>query len=808
MSEDMRKEEQEKLQSGQVDVVVIGGGILGCFAARSLMRWKLSVLLIEEKEDVCTGITRANSAIVYSGYDNKAGSLKAQMTVRANAGFAELCKELDVPFCRCGSLAVAQGPSAERVLQKKYQNGLKNGVPGLALLSGEEARTLEPHLSEDVTMALYAPSTGTVNPWKLGIAAYENACHNGCETWLNTVVTRITHAQQGYRVSYCMKDSQTCEQKIGEITCKAILNCAGLASDKIQEMMFPPSVRLTLDAAVYLVTDRKMDKPDHIIFQECEEKGKGITAVPTTDGNLLVASARCELGKAPFSVNTETLSELKDMTVGLLPKTDLSKVIRSFGAVRPNPQQVIAQKSEETGQIEYIPDGKSIGSFVIENPAFGFYSLIGIKTPGITCADELGKYLAEHVAADLKAEKNLAFDPCRRGITSLHELELKDRAAFIQEHPDYGTVICQCEDITKGEVLEAIRRGAVTVDGVKRRVGCGMGRCQGSRCQRKIQTLLDNAVDLETSRSEDSGQIQKTKYHVVVIGAGAAGISAARSAYESGCEDVLLIDCRKTIGGVLPQCTHRGFGQHLTGPEYIENLLVDFPKQITCWTETMVLSVSADKRMRISGERTGVQEIAFDQLILAAGCMEIPMGFLAVGGTRPNGIYTAGQVQEMMNLHMELPPDPVVILGSGDLGLILAEQLSQRGIRIAAMIEQKDACGGMAVNRERIQGYDIPLFCSSTLVQIHGDDQVQEVQVKNLRTGEICVVPCRSVLAAVGLRPDLSLVEHLFEKKEDGILKPEDLPDWIHVCGNCKEVHPMIEAVIKEGKQAGKDAAK
>lgn len=804
----MRKEEQEKRETRQVDAVVIGGGILGCFAARSLMRWKLSVLLIEEKEDVCTGITRANSAIVYSGYDNKAGSLKAQMTVRANATFAELCKDLDVPFCRCGSLAVAEGPSAERVLQKKYQNGLKNGVPGLALLSGEEARTLEPHLSEDVTMALYAPSTGTVNPWKLGIAACENACHNGCETWLNTAVTGITHAHQGYRVSYRTKDLQTQEQKTGEITCKAILNCAGLASDKIQEMLFPPSVRLTLDAAVYLVTDRKMDKPGHIIFQECEEKGKGITAVPTTDGNLLVASARCELGKAPFSVNTEKLSELKDMIVGFLPKTDLSKVIRSFGAVRPNPQQVIAQKNEQTGQIEYVPDGKSIGSFVIENPALGFYSLIGIKTPGITCADELGKYLAEHVAADLKAEKNLAFDPYRRGIPSIHELELKDRSAFIREHPDYGTVICQCEDITKGEVLEAIRRGAVTVDGVKRRVGCGMGRCQGSRCQRKIQTLLDSTSNLETARSENNGQIQKTKYRVVVIGAGAAGISAARSAYEAGCDDVLLIDCRENMGGVLPQCTHRGFGQHLTGPEYIEKLLEDFPKQITCWTETTVLSVSSDKSMRISGKKTGVQEISFEQLILATGCMEIPMGFLPVGGTRPNGIYTAGQVQEMMNLYDELPPDPVVILGSGDLGLIMAEQLAQRGIKIAALIEQKDTCGGMAVNQERIKRYEIPLYCSSTLTEIHGKNQIQEVQVKNLRTGKICTIPCRSILAAVGLTPDISLVDSLADKKGKRRLNSEVLPEWIHICGNCKEVHPMIEAVIREGNKAGESAAR
>ena len=166
-----------------VDAAVIGGGILGCFTARNLRRWRISTLLIEKEDDVCREISKANSAIVYAGYDNKPGSLKAQMTVRGNANMEKLCAELEVPFDRCGSMMVSFGEKGEQTLRKKLEQGRANGVPGLELLTGEEARAREPMLSEDVTAALYSPTTGTVNPWQLGIAAYENALQNGCEAW-------------------------------------------------------------------------------------------------------------------------------------------------------------------------------------------------------------------------------------------------------------------------------------------------------------------------------------------------------------------------------------------------------------------------------------------------------------------------------------------------------------------------------------------------------------------------------------------------------------------------------------------------
>ena len=184
----------------QVDAAVIGGGVLGCFAARNLMRWRLSAVLLEQAEDVCTGITRANSAIVYAGYNNRPGSLKAEMTVRGNREYDSLCRELEVPFTRRGSLLVTYDAEALPRLGRKYEQGLQNGVPGLRLLSGKEAEAMEPMLKPGVAGALYAPSTGTVNPWQLGIAAFENAVDNGVNPMLNTTVTAIRREKSGYRL--------------------------------------------------------------------------------------------------------------------------------------------------------------------------------------------------------------------------------------------------------------------------------------------------------------------------------------------------------------------------------------------------------------------------------------------------------------------------------------------------------------------------------------------------------------------------------------------------------------------------------
>lgn len=290
------------------------------------------------------------------------------------------------------------------------------------------------------------------------------------------------------------------------------------------------------------------------------------------------------------------------------------------------------------------------------------------------------------------------------------------------------------------------------------------------------------------------------RFDILIVGAGAAGIAAARAAHEAGAEKILLVDYRPKMGGVLRQCLHEGFGVgisgRMTGVEYADRLLERFPKEILVKLETTVLEITDQKTAVLAGKADGVWKIRFQQLVLATGCLEIPLGFLSVGGTRPKGIYTAGEMQERVNLYHQLPEGPVVILGSGDIGLIVAEHLAEKGIKIAAIVEKKEALGGMARNQHRLKPYEIPVICSATVTMVYGERQLTGVRIKHLQTGEEQELACRTLLTAVGLRPDQNLIEHL-EAKE-----------WIHTCGNCHVVHPMIEAVLTEGTRAGENAWK
>ncbi len=450
-----------------VDVAVIGGGVLGCMTARELMRYDLSAVLIERQDDVCRGITRANAAIVYTGRDNKPGSLKARMTVRANADFDRVCKELDVEFIRRGSLLLSYDEACDSVLEKKLSYGIENNVPGLRILSGEEALELEPTLSAVPRAALYTPGTGTVNPWQLGIAAYENAAANGCQSMLGCSVAGIQRSGNGYLIR-TDKD---------EVFCRAVINCAGLTADKVHNMLFEPELELWYNASDFLVFDRQAKGPGMILLEE-RPYGKGISLIPTVEGNLLVQSEVRELEGEAFAFRAKSREELLQRASAVVKGIDGENIIRCFAGIRPNPRHVGRQ-------------GKDISSFVISNPEPGFISLIGIKTPGLSCSHELGSYCAEEIAAYLGTCENKNFKPGRRAIVQPKKLSLEKRSELIDIDPDYGHIVCLCEDISEAEIKEAIRRGAKSVEAVKRRLGSGMGPCQGSRCSYAISRMLE-----------------------------------------------------------------------------------------------------------------------------------------------------------------------------------------------------------------------------------------------------------------------------------------------------------------------------
>lgn len=275
------------------------------------------------------------------------------------------------------------------------------------------------------------------------------------------------------------------------------------------------------------------------------------------------------------------------------------------------------------------------------------------------------------------------------------------------------------------------------------------------------------------------------KYDVLIIGGGAAGISAAKEAKGR----VLLVDRGAKLGGVLLQCTHRGFGNNLTGPEYTSGLLEDFPARVTLATETTVLSITKEKTALLAG-KNGSYRVAFEHLILATGCREIPAGALPIAGCRPEGIYTAGQMQALMNLHGILPEGPVVILGGGDLGLIMAKQLAEKEISVT-IVEKQEACTAMARNQKVLQEYPIGVYTGDTVIKTHGEKTLSGCTTKNG-----AYIPCKTLLIAVGLTPERELVESL------------ENPPWLHICGNCNRIHLMVESVVNEGKMAAQAACK
>ncbi len=273
---------------------------------------------------------------------------------------------------------------------------------------------------------------------------------------------------------------------------------------------------------------------------------------------------------------------------------------------------------------------------------------------------------------------------------------------------------------------------------------------------------------------------------ILIIGAGAAGLAAAEAAWNTDCKNILLVDRKASAGGILLQCRHRGFGGGLTGPEYIKKLTASFPKALRFLPDTTVVSLSENREALLKSPNFGEKYITFDQLILAAGSLEIPMGSLPIAGTRPKGIYTAGQMQEMMNLYGFRPEGPAVILGSGDLGLIMAKHLFEAAIPVAAIIEQKAFCGGMPRNRQFLPESGIPVLCGCTVSEVRGQSHLEEVVLSDGRS-----IPCNTLLIAAGLKPDRMLIHSLKN------------PEWLHLCGNCNQIYPMVEGVIQDGRQAG-----
>lgn len=447
----------------QVDILIIGGGVTGCAIARQVAERSLSVALAEARADVSMGASRANSAIVHAGYDARTGSLMAELNVRGNALYDAWCEALEVPLKRIGSLVAAFCEEDERILSILYAQGVANGVPGMQLISGERARALEPQLSPEVTAALYAPTGAITCPYQFTIACYENAVRNGLKAYMNTPVQRIENGGDHLLVR-C--DGMTFEAKY-------VINAAGLYADAIARMVGDESFTIHPRRGEYMLMDHAANNMSRIVFQTPSPMGKGVLVSPTVDDNVFAGPSAQDIEDREDTETTDAgMAVVRQLSVKSVPGLDLRSVITAFSGIR-------AQASTN----DFIIGPSAVQPRMLH--------AAGICSPGLTAAPAIAeKMISLLEEAGLPMPVNADFDPHRPAIRRFAEMTGEEREQAIEKNALYGRVICRCETITEAEIVEAVRRGARTLDAVKLRTRAGMGRCQGGFCSPRVMEII------------------------------------------------------------------------------------------------------------------------------------------------------------------------------------------------------------------------------------------------------------------------------------------------------------------------------
>ena len=462
------------------DVLIIGAGVSGAASARELSRYNVNVCVLEKEEDVCCGTSKANSAIVHAGYDAANGSLMAKLNVQGNEMMEQLSKDLDFHFKRNGSLVICRAEEDMPNLEALLERGIKNGVKELRIISKEEVKALEPNITDDVVAALYAPTGGIVCPFGMNIALAENAYVNGVEFKFNTEVIDIKKTEEGFDVVTNNGTYQT----------KYIVNAAGVYADKFHNMVSEKKIHITARKGDYCLLDRTAGgHVSHTIFALPGKFGKGILVTPTVHGNLLLGPTATDIeDKEGNNTTREALDEVitkAGMNVKDLP---LRQVITSFSGLR-------AHEDNHEFIIEELEDAK------------GFIDCAGIESPGLTSAPAIGVMVANILKEKMGLVEKDNFIATRKGILDPKELTKEERKELIKENPAYGNIICRCESVTEGEIIDAIRRplGAKSLDAVKRRTRAGMGRCQSGFCAPRTMEILARELGVDMSEITKAG---------------------------------------------------------------------------------------------------------------------------------------------------------------------------------------------------------------------------------------------------------------------------------------------------------------
>lgn len=462
------------------DVAIVGGGVSGCSLLYQLSKYNLKVVLLEKENDVGVGTTKANSAIVHAGYDPEPGTLMARYNVRGNAMVHALCEELDILFKNTGSLVLGFTEADKDVVECLYQNALQNGVPGVRIVQQPELGQMEPNVSPEAKFALYAPSAGVVNPWELAIAQAEVAVQNGAEVRLCTEVLGMQKQNGGFVL-------QTTK---GDVEARFVVNAAGVFADKVSRMAGDDSFEIHPNKGEYYLLDKAQgEKVRHVLFQCPTDLGKGVLVAPTVHGNLIVGPDSEPSAATDTSTTTKGLAYVRQHALKSVPDIDLRQNIRNFAGVRA---------------YSNLPD------FVVgpSKTTPGLFHTAGIKSPGLTAAPAI----AEDMVKMLEAA-GLALTPKenynnRRYILRFNHLTGPQKQEAIMQNPLYGKIVCRCETVTEGEIVDTLHRPLAphSVDGVKRRCTTGMGRCQGGFCGPRVQAIIARELGVPQQEVPQDGE--------------------------------------------------------------------------------------------------------------------------------------------------------------------------------------------------------------------------------------------------------------------------------------------------------------
>lgn len=462
------------------DAAIIGGGAVGCAVARYLSRYRLDICLVERGEDVCVGTSKANSAICHAGFDAPLGSAKARFNVEGSRMMEGLSRELDFPYRRCGSLVLCFDEAELPHLRELLDRGAQNGVEGLELLDKAALHALEPAVSDKAVAALWAPTGAILCPFGMTVALAENAAANGCVFRFDTEVSRIER-QSGFFRLHTGGDF---------IDARVVISAAGVHGDALHNQLCEEKLTIVPRRGEYCLLDRTCGQlVRHTIFQLPSAMGKGVLVTPTVHGNLLVGpTAVDQPDKDRTATTAEGLRSVAETAAKSVKSLPMRDVITSFAGLRAH----LSGPEDD---------------FIVGESADGFFEAVGIESPGLSSAPAIGRYLAELAAEKLHAAEKEDFIAQRRDIPHPREMDFAARQALIARDPAYGQVICRCEGVTEGEIRDAIRRtpGARSLDGVKRRVRAGMGRCQGGFCGPKVMELLSRELHVPITELTKGG---------------------------------------------------------------------------------------------------------------------------------------------------------------------------------------------------------------------------------------------------------------------------------------------------------------